>query len=180
METVEEERKKALEYLADCYARDILDLHGYEDHRDQVMAAQSVPGIREAIRSVAGPGQVRQRPGKAAAPEQTALCIMGTRKLAPARLEEEARTFCVMGDVVIDLRRTDLNGSARIQTVTIMGDTVIRVPGNAIVHNDITAIMADVKDKDAPDPPERTGEPEGPEIFLTGVAIMADVKIRRR
>ncbi|TVR67674.1 MAG: DUF1707 and DUF2154 domain-containing protein [Spirochaetaceae bacterium] len=173
MDTLEEEREKALDYLTDCYARAVLDLRQYEDRRDQVMAAASVREIRRAIEGTEQTVADSGRKNTTGVPEQTALCIMGTRKLTPVSLASEAKTVCVMGDVVVDLRRTAITGPARVMTVTIMGDTVIRVPGNAIVHNEITAIMADVKEKDAP-----TAD-DGPEIYLTGIALMADVKIRR-
>ncbi len=177
MDALQEQRQDALDYLADCYARSILELHQYEDRREQVLAArtvQEIRGITESInnhratdagrpvRSGSGPGQT-----------QSVLCIMGDRKLAPETVSDHVQTTCIMGDVGIDLRETALSGVTRINTVTIMGDTVIRVPENATIYNDITAIMADVKEKHGP------RSPGGPEIHLTGVAIMADVKIKR-
>lgn len=177
MDALQEERQDALDYLADCYARSILELHQYEDRREQVLAARTVPEIRRVTESINSRDATRaMRPARSASAQektQSVLCIMGDRKLVPETVPDFVQSTCIMGDVGIDLRETAMSGVTRIHTVTIMGDTVIRVPENATVYNDITAIMADVKEKSGP------RSPGGPEIHLTGVAIMADIKIKR-
>lgn len=193
MDAIEKVREEALDYLTDCYARGILDLHRYEDHRDQVMAARSSQEIRIVLDSIeereapaAGVGtEVTQEPDM----EHSALCVMGSRKLTPDTLSKPAQTTCIMGDMVIDLRDTTFDRPARITTITIMGDTIIRVPPDTVIHNQITAILADVKDKDAerqrrkpPQSTRTTSEGAGnavPHLYLSGLALMADVKIKR-
>jgi hypothetical protein len=190
---LEEQRRLAIEYLAECYARDLISLQGYEDRRDQVEAATTTGEITAATADIVSRQSV---PSKPDAP--SVVCVMGDRKLTPDRIDGGTiTTTCVMGDVVVDLRDTMLTGPVRIHTVTVMGDTVIHVPEAVHVHNDITAIMADVKEKGRPGKRksirERYGPPRetpsdgsnggeagaGPTIHLTGLALMADVKIRR-
>lgn len=176
MDTLEKRRRDALDYLTECYAGNLLDLHQYEDRRDQVLAARTVREIA-VVTDLDSPSPTRAAPHGNVTPGKptirSTLCIMGDRTVIPDPAEREIQSTCVMGDVTIDLRKGNERVALRVTTVTIMGDTVIRVPQNAVVTNDITAIMADVKDKSRP------VESDGPEIHLSGLALMADVKIKR-
>ena len=205
MDGLEDRRRQAVEYLAECYARDLIDLRGYEDRRDRVVSADTADqitaatagiGSRPNMSSSSTAPPVEDAPSVVGAP--SVVCIMGDRKLVPDRIDGgTVTTTCVMGDVVVDLRNTTLTGPVRIHTVTIMGDTVVYVPESLHVHNEITAIMADVKEKGGPGRRKRIARetaPEegpssrrssdndtdsGPALYLTGLALMADVKIRR-
>ncbi len=188
MDKLESERQEALDYLTDCYARSVLDLRQYEDRRDQVMAARTSREILTATTDITVSRRTSEPETVPAGGEGgevcSVLCIMGDRTLAPDTLAEPVQSTCIMGDVKIDLRNTARAGTTdafTINTLTIMGDTVIRVHADAVVHNDITAIMADVKDRDRKEEPRDApgGGRTGPTIRLTGLALMADVKIKR-
>ena len=166
MDELEEAREEALDRLADLYGSNRITLREFEDRREVIVNARDMHALQAARENPPSPPAARTSGG-------TAVCIMGDRRINGDWLDQgRLDSTCIMGDLKVDLRGYSIPEGVVINTTTIMGDTVILLPRNVRVRNEISAILADVKEKGHP-------EAGGPEVIIKGIALMGDVKIRR-
>ena len=101
------------------------------------------------------------------------VAILGsTKRDSDVRVHASNQIVSILGDVHIDMTSAVFEAqSCRINVSAVMGDAVLRVPAGVRVRNEIASILGDTKVKGL-----EPGE-EGPELILTGVCIMGDVKV---
>lgn len=101
--------------------------------------------------------------------------VFGDRQLEGARgpfLGGDVTT--VFGDVDLDLRHTEVDGEATLQTTTVFGDVDLVVPAHWQIKVTGPQIFGDVHVAEA------TGaEPDGPVLVLRMVTVFGDVDVRR-
>ena len=88
-----------------------------------------------------------------------------------------AELVSVFGDAILDLREASVRTPpAIVESVTIFGDTEIRVPDKWDVRLEVLNIFGDTIDR-RPTADQRGGS-DGPELVVTGVALFGDIEIR--
>jgi len=89
-----------------------------------------------------------------------------------------AELVSVFGDARLDLRDGSVQSPpAIVESVTMFGDTEIRVPQDWDVRLEVLNLLADSTDRRSVNPDERTADDE-PELVVTGIAAFADLEIR--
>lgn len=165
-------RQQALDALSDAYARDLLSFDEFERKAALVAAAQQRSQIDAAVRAT------DRTDDRTAQPQQAdrgtnIVAVLGDRKVTGPWLRGRfANIVSVMASNVVDLRDCDLGEHTQLHVVTVMADTTIRIPQDVQIHNEISAIMADMK--------EDGGGSGSRVVRLTGFALMGDVKISRK
>lgn len=161
-------RQQALDALSDAYARDLLSFDEFERRAALVAAAQQRSQIDAAVGADDRTAQAQQ-----ADRGTNIVAVLGDRKVTGPWLRSRfANIVSVLASNVVDLRDCDLGEHTQLHVVTVMADTTIRIPKDVQIHNEISAIMADMK--------EDGGGSGSRVVRLTGFALMGDVKISRK
>ncbi|WP_283132778.1 DUF1707 SHOCT-like domain-containing protein [Rhizohabitans arisaemae] len=103
------------------------------------------------------------------------VAVMGdTKRRGRWKVDQELGAVAVMGDVLLDLRETELiSGEVDIAATAIMGDVTIIVPDGVDVDVSGISIMGDKRVKVAEAPPGRTV----PRVRVNAFVLMGDVKV---
>ncbi len=175
MDSIELERDRQMEELSRLFADGAIDMAEYETRIDRVSNATSpeqIAAVTSDLRSGDNPGDWSPTPN--VSPEQTEFTILGSRRLRGAWLRRRtANTITLLGETTIDLSDSDLDHDTTINVVTVLGECKIIVPADAEVRTSITPVLAEVSDRSGSRPDARQT------IRLTGIALMAEVSIRR-
>ncbi|WP_254863057.1 LiaF transmembrane domain-containing protein [Halovivax gelatinilyticus] len=89
-----------------------------------------------------------------------------------------AELVSVFGDARLDLRDGSVQSTpAIVESVTVFGDTEIRVPQEWDVRLEVLNILADSIDRRSVSSDKRAAD-DGPDLVVTGIAVFADLEIR--
>lgn len=127
------------------------------------------------------------------ADEITAVGVLGTddRRVTSDQFAG-GELVAVLGDVILDLRDADVRARpATVETVTVLADTEIRVPDEWDVRLETLTILGDTVDRrpsgtggrrsEAGGRPSGTGErptDDDPDLVVTGLVLLGDLEIR--
>ncbi len=189
-------REQKIEELSSHFANDDLSLDDLERRIERVYKATSLadleaitadlraippaPGAAVARRTAGGAPPAAA--GMAPREESRLLAIMGeTRRMGRWAVPQRMRVLAIMADTKLDLTQAVLPaGVVELHVSAVMSNVKITVPEGMRVINDMHAIMASVNSRadELPRPGEREGQ--FPVVRLTGVALMAEVRVRVR
>lgn len=189
---MEKRRDETIDSLTRCYSEDVLPLEEFEARVDLANAARDEQTLRDLLRDLPRQYQlpaVRSgdgyRPAGAGSPGAPAtgdtrriVAVMSEQRLDGNWLQgSSAAAVAVMGTVHIDLRDTIVpEGTTTINIIAVMGEVTIDAPPDVRIETDVTPIMGSVRRKRrGPEP-----VPTNRVVRLTGVAVMAEVRIRYR
>ncbi len=108
---------------------------------------------------------------------ESLFCVMGDRRLQGDWLQgDSVNGFCLMGDIIIDLRDTALPpGPINLNVACVMGDITIIVPKGLPVKLSAVPIMGDVQlGRDV----TRRIERDLPSVNITGAVIMGEIRVK--
>jgi len=179
-------KERIIEYLASCYAKDILDMEDYERRVTLVNRAETAPAIDRIVSDLqvgdSNASDYRASDGNAypaVSPDNKIVSILGERKLDGYALHGRYTTaLSVMGSTRLDLRDYRPTEDVQIHLVAVMSEVVIIVPADMPVHNGVTPLLGEVSERN-----KRGGgsayRRTGFGITLSGVAIMSELRIER-
>jgi hypothetical protein len=187
-------REQKITELSTHFANDDLTLEDLERRIEQVYKAVNIAELdsitADLVRASAGsPGRLESQParnasGVPAGPIRNSgriLSIMGeSRRMGRWQVPQRLEVVSIMSDMKIDLTQAVMpTGIVEIDMRVVWAACKVVVPPGMRVINELHSIMASVKSKagDA-----ETGASFAPTIRLTGLALMAEVKVvvRRR
>ncbi len=80
----------------------------------------------------------------------------------------------IMGGVELDISKATIKKEATIHTSVIMGGLELRVPENAVIKNQTTALLGGLEDKT-----HAVKTKDAPTIYIEGSIIMGGIEIKR-
>jgi hypothetical protein len=190
-------REQKISELSSHFANDDLTLEDLERRIERVYKAATVAeldtitadlGSAPGTAAARAPGthpasNAAQFPSTQSANHGRILSIMGeTRRMGRWQVPQQLDVVSVMSDTKIDLTQAVMpSGIVEIDMRVVWAACKVVVPPGMRVINEVHAIMASVRSK-ADDVEAARGAPFPPTIRLTGIALMAEVKVvvRRR
>lgn len=180
--TLAQARERAIEQLSAHFAQDDLTLEELERRIERVYRAKDVvelEALTADLRERATPGAAtvpaRAR-GEVGTPEyDRILAVMSeTKRLGHWRVPQRLDVLSVMSDATIDLSTAALpDGVVDVHARAMWTSLKIVLPPGVRVVNRLSAFMASVHNEvDEVDAPM-----SGPVVRLTGLALMAEVKV---
>lgn len=176
-------REQAVRILTDRFADDSLTEAEFEVRLASLSAASTPAEVDAVIADVRVPrtplselrsssGTLPVRPS-----EGRLMAVMSQTQrtgqwIVPDRLDVRA----VMSEVVVDLRHAIVPPYCVIDIVAIMANVTVIVPPDLITQCDVSAVMGAVQSRDT----LRSGWMAPPRVRLTGMALMAEVKLHVR
>lgn len=89
-----------------------------------------------------------------------------------------AELVCVFGDTILDLRDASVQSTpAIVESVTVFGDTELRVPEDWDVRLEVLNLLADSIDRRSTSSDGRAAG-DDPDLVVTGISVFGDVEIR--
>lgn len=176
--SIDQKREEAIDFLTDCFARDILTTSEYEKRVEGVHAAGSpveIDTLLEDLRRTSTPANVNSgRDITAGRDTQRLIAVLGSQHLKGDWLKKDNVLIqTVLGSMRCDLREVRLFAVNRIQIYSFMAEIKIIVPPGVALVSNVSPILAEIKRKDRN--PEQL--PGAPVIEIGGLAIMSEVKI---
>jgi len=189
-------REQKISELSSHFANDDLTLEDLERRIERVYKATTVAELDTITADLgSAPSTPARVPGTRPAPSAAQvrstnaansgriLSIMGElRRMGRWQVPQRLDVVSVMSDTKIDLTQAVMpSGIVEIDMRVVWAACKVVVPPGMRVINEVHAIMASVRSK-ADDIEAAPGAPFPPTIRLTGIALMAEVKIvvRRR
>jgi hypothetical protein len=189
-------RELKITELSSHFANDDLTLEDLERRIEQVYKAASIAeldaitaDLRRAPSATARPAELRSASKRSVVPSTYVansgriLSIMGeSRRMGRWQVPQRLDVVSIMSDTKIDLTQAVMPaGVVEIDMRVVWAACKVVVPPGMRVINEVHAIMASVHSK-ADDAEQVRGESFVPTIRLTGIALMAEVKVvvRRR
>lgn len=172
---LEQRQEQAIDALTRCYAEDYLDTPQFEAKLSLVNSATSIRSLEDVMADLPRQYQLPElhQADRVTTP-QSFTTIMSDRKISHELVQAgQASCFNLMGDTVFDLREVPIPpGDLHLNVTCIMGDIKIFLPNHVQVDNQVQTILADAKTKGQCMPSGDT------KLYITGLAIMADIKVR--
>jgi hypothetical protein len=166
MGRLESAREEARDNVSAQYAAGELSARELELVLERIERADSLTTLRSIVRA-----EDRRDPDEG----RTVTAILGERRMTGDWLRHRHVTaIAAMGSLSIDLTDCVLESNIAIHLVAVMGEIEILVPVDVRVRDDVGAVLAEYSD--------RAGAPGGDggaELRLTGVALLAEIRIRR-
>lgn len=193
-------RERVVRLLTDRYADDTLTVEAFEARLDRMHALTSVEALDAMANELTAAGANAVRPAARivpsappaldarlpayvparaplAPPDRVVAILSNTRRTGAWEVPEHVGAVSVMSELLLDLRDSRLPGACAIEVFALMGNVKLRLPPGAQVRVEVSSVMANVDDRT-----ERRvagGMQDGPVVRVTGVAIMAEVKVLR-
>jgi hypothetical protein len=171
-------RERAIALLTDRYADDSLSEAEFEARLSWLSAADSAVRIQDLIADLAVPRStqpvVDQRFGFGPPSEQRIRAIMSsTERTGQWTLPQRLEIRAVMSELKLDLRYASLPPVAEVEVNAVMANVRIIVPPELGVECDVSAFMATVRNEAS-----TSQWPGAPRIYLSGSAVMSEVRIQ--
>jgi hypothetical protein len=180
--TLSEARDHAIAVLQDAVAADRIELDGFEERMDAVMAARDHAAIHAAVADLPGAAvalpEVRSSFELAVEPIQMTAIFGGSQRRVAGIVPRELRARAVFGGVDLDLRGARFQpGTTTIHCTAVFGGVDIKLPPDVCVDVGGTGIFGGFD--------EARGDGEShphPEVVvrIVGRAIFGGVSARRR
>jgi len=100
--------------------------------------------------------------------------LCNTKRFITSQHFQGAEASCILGNTLIDLRDADIQGTARINVTTVLGNTKIYIPEHWVMRNNITAVLGDIRHKNIRTKPDTA---ENKLIVIDGTAILGNIAI---
>ncbi|WP_055555314.1 DUF1707 domain-containing protein [Streptomyces sp. NBRC 110028] len=196
MRASDAERERIAEVLRDAVAEGRLDMEEFEERLDAAYTARTHAQLEPLIRDLPVPGAAAApappSPGVATAPagrdgwagrvggaptSRMALAIMGGFQRKGTWTAPRAFTaFALMGGGEIDLREARFEGhEIVVRCFALMGGIEVIVPPDLETHVSGIGIMGGFDHRGSAD-----GDPAGPRVTITGLAIFGGVNVQRK
>ena len=176
---IEQVRERVVEALSEHFARDNLSLDDLETRMARVYSARTpaeVDSILDGLPALAVGAPVPvQADSYAPVPKlrERMIAIMSSvMRRGLWKVPRRLRVVSVMGSVQLDLRQAELPPVTEIRAFILMGELSVRVPPNARLETDGTAIMGAFEDRVHE---AGVAGPDAPVVRVTGIAIMGGV-----
>lgn len=163
--------------LQEAYGENKLSLDEYERRISIAEKAQTKLELQEVISDFPDKQRVREKKEPLPAVESSGdivLSIIGDRNVDVSETEKENITaLSIIGDLTIDYRKkNNLPQNISINHVSIIGDTVIKVPKNVKVIKNFFTLIGDVKHQKC-----KNSEGYDRVITLKGFKLIGDLTI---
>lgn len=100
------------------------------------------------------------------------LCIMAERKLRTPALGDQTTSLTVMGSTVLNLSEAVIDRPVVLDTLTVMGETVVILPPGTPADLRVVPVMGAVTE----DKKLVIGH-EGPRVIIQGAVIMGELRV---
>lgn len=189
-------REEAIEFLSECFARDVLTVEDFERRAELALGARTMAELGAAIADIETGGPVAaagQNPSLARLRRATAdlpasriratdraIAVLGETKRAgvwiPAR---QTTAVAVLGSSVIDLREARFGpGETAVSALAVMGSVEIIVPPGLYVECAGSAVLGSFEEqRQAVATPFGAGAPF---LRVDGCALLGSVEIKYR
>lgn len=182
------DRERVAEILRDAAGDGRLTLEELDERLDAVYAAKTYAELEPITRDLPQAGTApAPPPAPAAAPDparfggqpgsSTVMAIMGGfERKGDWVVPKEMSCVALMGGGELDMREARFEEqTVKINIVAIMGGVCVTVPDDANLQVQGVGIMGGFDHT-----PRGGGEPGGPTIVISGVALMGGVEIKRK
>lgn len=100
--------------------------------------------------------------------------LCNTKRFITSQNFKGAEASCILGNTLIDLRDADIQGTARINVTTVLGNTKIYIPEHWVMRNNTTAVLADIRHQNMRSKPNTV---DNKLIVIDGTAILGNIAI---
>ncbi len=178
VDRLDEYRQNALDELASRYASGRIADAQFEEAVARIGDSETEDELVAALTSykLPVPYDLSTPESVPADPGQSVAAILTERTLNGNWIRHRYVTATtVMGALTIDLRDVELTQDTRLHIIAVMGEVKIILPGHIRVRNEISALLAEHTDHGGPRLAARNNT--GPELLLSGFAILAEVTV---
>lgn len=179
------DRNAIAEVLHTAYADGRLTLDEHDERVSKVLSAKTFGELSPLTEDLvaAKPGELVARAamspvivedGAEEGPDNLNTVMSTIRRQGPWRMRAHSIANNFMGSVKLDLTEATFDAPVvEIQTTTVMGDLVLRVPDGTRIKDETSNLMGSTSIKDV-------GEPDDtmPLIIIRGTNLMGDIKVR--
>ncbi len=182
------DRDRVAEILREAMAEGRLDPEEHAERIEAVYRAKTLgelepvvrdlpatSGARPTVRS-AGPARAGAEEVPESEQENLVAVFSGHSRKGRWRVGRRTNALCVFGGVDLDLTEAVFeHRQVRIHMVAVFGGADIKLPENVTVRCTGTGIFGGF-DVDTHD----SGDPDAPEVLITGVAVFGGASVKRR
>jgi hypothetical protein len=179
------DRDRVAAILAEALAEGRLDAEEHAERIDAVYRAKTMGELEPVVRDLPAAGAAPAAHPAAAHPvedvpedeQETMVAVFsGHSRKGRWRVQRLTNVFCVFGGVDLDLTEAVFtHRRVRIHMVAVFGGADVKVPENVRVRCTGTGIFGGF-DVDSHDP----GDPDAPEVVISGVAVFGGASVRRK
>ncbi len=190
---MEAKREQLIDFLTECFARDIIDTDEYERRVAAIQSANSYGELEPIVQDLRDPGASFTRVARPDRKElnrnelnrneldltrgkkpQRILSILSNQQLAGDWLNRDSVLVqALLASVTCDLRDSRLFSITRIQIYCLMAKLKIYIPRGIALESNVAPILAEICQKER-SPAQMPGAPI---IQMSGVLIMSELHI---